>query len=41
MNKNKITIFDHSLLSKQNSDVLILDGEKFLKIKQIVISIIL
>ena len=41
MNKNKITIFDHSLLSKQNSDVLILDGEKFLQIKQKVISIIL
>ena len=41
MNKNKITIFDHSLLSKQNSDVLILDSEKFLQIKQKVISIIL
>ena len=41
MNKNKITIFDHSLLAKQNSDVLILDGENFLQIKQKVITIIL
>ena len=37
MNKNKITLMDHSLLSKQDSEVLILDGDRFLQIKQVVI----
>ena len=41
MNKNKITLMDHSLLSKQDSEVLILDGDRFLQIKQGLISIIL
>ena len=41
MNKNKIILFDHSLLSKENSEVLILDGDKFLQIKQTLVSLIL
>ena len=41
MNKNKITTMNHSLLSKVDSEVLILDGDKFLQIKQSLISVIL
>ena len=41
MNKNKITIMNHSLLSINDSEVLILDGDKFLQIKQSLISIML
>ena len=41
MNKNKISLMEHSLLAKEDSDVLILDGDKFLQIKQSLISVIL
>ena len=41
MNKNKITTMNHSLLSKVDSEVLVLDGDKFLQIKQSLISVIL